>query len=147
LPVRPETEGGLESAVRLGAILLSVLSTACTARPVSQASRAIEPHWSYEVVASRAAQELSISVQFEGETDSELTVGAGAEPYVYGVEVLEPRGWRGLESRKGSWFLANPCHARCTVRYGVRLGDEARAETDSEVARAYDGGRRGTWCR
>jgi predicted metalloprotease with PDZ domain len=66
-------------------------------------------------------------------------VGEGAEPYVRDVQALEPRGWRPLEARKGSWFLAHPCHLTCTVRYTVVLGDAARAENDTGIARSYDG--------
>jgi hypothetical protein len=116
----------------------TLLLTACSILPSATPARATEPRWRYEVTAGPAAEKLAVVAEFDGDTDSELTVNEGAEPYIRDVEALEKRGWTRLETRKGSWFLPSPCRAGCVVRYKVLLRDAAQAEQDTAVARLFD---------
>lgn len=98
-----------------------------------------ESRWRYEVAADVGAQELRVSAWLDGDTEPELTVTAGAESYVRDVEAFGPHGWFALEARKRSWFLPAAWHGECAVRYRVLLGDAARAQGDTAVARFSSG--------
>jgi hypothetical protein len=120
-------------------IAAAALATpACGSGPRAGATalpaRGAAAHWAYDVRASPGAHELSVTATFTGETDTELTVEEGGEPYVADVEVLRPRGSH-LQERNRSWFLRDPCRPECVVRYRYRLLDAARAEDDVAIAR------------
>jgi hypothetical protein len=91
--------------------------------------------WSYEVAADPGAHELRVTAEFTGNTDDELTVEEGAEPFVGDVAVVGPRGSTRLDEKKRSWFMPEPCRPTCVVRYRYRLLDAARANDDVSVAR------------
>jgi hypothetical protein len=115
-------------------------SLACAGGPSagapSKAPGAGSPsRWAYDIQASPGARELSITATFTGDTDTELTVEEGGEPFVKDVEVVGARGNHGIEERNRSWFLREPCRPECVVRYHFRLFDAARAEDDVAVAR------------
>jgi hypothetical protein len=122
-----------------GAILGVLLCAACaTGGPPPRANlrsgTPTAPSWSYEVLASPGAHELSITAQFTGDTDTELTVEQGGEPFVRDVEVLGVDARR-LDAKQGSWFLREPCLPTCVVRYRYALLDAARANDEVAVAR------------
>jgi hypothetical protein len=115
------------------------VACAGAAAPLSPDPGAPPPYWSYEVVASGGVRELSVTASFTGDTDSELTVEDGAEPFVRDVETMGLTGVTRLEEKNRSWFLRGPCRPRCDVRYRYRLLDAARANENVAVAKAVDG--------
>jgi hypothetical protein len=118
--------------------LLLVFASSCANAPVSPRSPSSggpPPHWSYEVRADPGAHELLVTAEFVGETDSELTVEEGGEPFVHDVEVEGPNGPTRLAERNRSWFMREPCRPTCTVRYRYGLLEAARANDDVAVAR------------
>jgi hypothetical protein len=128
-------------AIAAAAVLASI---ACAgSRPPGVATPSAAPgspgSWAYEVIASPGARELSVTATFTGDTDSELTVEEGAEPYVKDVEEVGLGGPRAIEEKNRSWFLREPCRPGCVVRYRYRLLDAARAENDVAVARFVEG--------
>jgi hypothetical protein len=132
----------MRPAALVAAVVLASIGCAGTvpsgAAPVSPATGS-PSSWSYEITESPGARELSVTATFTGETDSELTVEEGGEPYVKDVEEVGPRGSRRIEERNRSWFLREPCRPQCAVRYRFRLLDAARAQNDVAVARVVDG--------
>jgi len=120
----------------LGVIASAACAPAATApRSATAPGTTTPPGWTYEVQADPGAHELSVSVQLTGETDPELTVEEGGEPYVRDVEQVDGDRATRLEGKKGSWFLSAPCRPTCSVRYHFRLLDAARANDDVAVAR------------
>jgi hypothetical protein len=87
------------------------------------------------VKADKGARELTVTASFTGDTDSELTVEEGAEPFVSDVEVRGAKGFVRIEESRLSWFLREPCRPTCEVRYRYRLLEAARANGDVSVAR------------
>jgi hypothetical protein len=121
----------------VGALGLATVACSPTASAPAHAApgQATAPSWSYEVEADSGAHELSIVATFTGETDPELTVEEGGEPFVRDVEVTGGKGSLRLEEKRGSWFLREPCRPTCTVHYRYRLLDAARASGEVSVAR------------
>ena len=131
------------STARLLAMGVVLLAACCAGRSPGRSATSpagfSESRWRYEVAADVGAQELRVSAWLDGDTEPELTVTAGAESYVRDVEAFGPHGWFALEARKRSWFLPAAWHGECAVRYRVLLGDAARAQGDTAVARFSSG--------
>ena len=141
------------SAGRASCLLLIACALGACARPrpstapapsparVARADRAPadgSAPWSYEVVARPGGRELVVRATFAPGTDTELTVGEGAEPFVEDVQVADPSssgGWTSVPPKSSSWF-ASSCAAGCSVRYRVLLGDAARQHDEVRLARA-----------
>jgi hypothetical protein len=93
--------------------------------------------WTYEVVASPNADELTVSAVFPSGTGSELTVEDGAEPYLRDLEVLAGGKWVAVPPRGTSWYVE--CADGCRVRYRYLLREAGRANRHVTVARESAG--------
>lgn len=93
----------------------------------------------YQVTASAGARDLVIEARLPAfpDSDGELSVDDGAEPFVREVAIVSAEGAVPLERRDDSWF-APACAAHgCRLRYRFALREAATARDDEDLARLY----------
>jgi predicted metalloprotease with PDZ domain len=123
-------------------LAIAAVSLSCAPGPTANAPRAVAPKgspstgWSYEVVAAPRGESLSIVVTFPPGTGTELTVGEGAEAFVYDVQAFKDhQRWLVTPSR-GQWSIPI-CELGCRVSYRFALHEAASASRDRDVARMH----------
>jgi hypothetical protein len=116
------------------------VTTSCDVLFPKTPTGAAAPPWTYEVVASPGAVDLSITATFPKGSDRHMVVADRADTFVVGVEVAQhnkndkDRPWREVR-REGSEWLIPECTDGCRIRYRYLLADGAGAWGDIALGR------------
>ena len=95
--------------------------------------------WHFVVQAGAGASELTVQATFSPGSSEELSLEAGAEPFLRDLAVSQNGTWVPVPARGTSWFVSDCPTKGCTVRYRFLLADAVRSMDDAERGAGAEG--------
>ncbi len=121
---------------RMRILIRVLILTACLIRfPSSSAS----PAWEYRVTLDEQGTQMAVDAHIAAGWPMELTVDAGAEPFVRDVEVFGNNRWTRIPPRGTSWFIPLCARRGCRLRYRFDLERAAHVLDQRRLAQWIGG--------